>query len=222
MTLWIFLGTGVMLAIYFASTPFAAAHIMRSLENAPPVTDCVTLKRAEAIVVLGGDVQAHAPEYGGETIGGLTLQRLRYAALLHWRTGLPVLVTGGRIGVWKDPVAKHMRHCLAEEFRVETRWIEDQSRTTDENAARASGLLADQQLSRICLVTHAYHMRRAKRSFECEGIEVLAAPTCPTARPTPLWNDFLPRVHALNKTAMACREWCSIAWIVLGLPRRSR
>lgn len=222
MTLWIFLGTLVMLTIYSACMPFAAAHLMRSLEKYPPVADISTLEHVEAIVVLGGDVQAYAPEYGGETIGALTLQRLRYAALLHRRTGLPVLATGGRIGVWKEPVAKHMRDCLAEEFGVETHWIEDQSRTTDENAARTAGLLADLQLSRICLVTHAYHMRRAKRSFERNGIEVLAAPTCPTARPTPLWNDFLPRVHALNKTASACREWCSIAWIALGLPRRSR
>ena len=47
---------------------------------------------AEAIVVLGAGRRKHAPEFGGDTVNRLALERLRYAARLARETGLPVLV----------------------------------------------------------------------------------------------------------------------------------
>ena len=46
-------------------------------------------------MILGGGLRRSAPEYGGDTLGRLTLERLRYGAMLAKRTGLPVMVSGG-------------------------------------------------------------------------------------------------------------------------------
>ena len=50
-----------------------------------------------AIVILGGGVRRHAAEYGGDTLGQLTLERVRYGARVARLTGLPVLVSGGSV-----------------------------------------------------------------------------------------------------------------------------
>ena len=51
---------------------------------------------AKAVVILGGGVRRNAPEYGGDTLATLTLERVRYGARVARLTGLPVLVSGGR------------------------------------------------------------------------------------------------------------------------------
>ena len=59
-------------------------------------------QRAGAIVVLGGGRYDEAPEYGDDTISLAGLRRVRYAAVLQRRTGLPVLVSGG--SVYAEPL----------------------------------------------------------------------------------------------------------------------
>ena len=63
------------------------------------------MKSAQAIVVLGGGLYFDTPEYGGDTVGGSTLERLRYAATIARKTNLPVLVTGGAGWAGGSPVA---------------------------------------------------------------------------------------------------------------------
>lgn len=188
------------------STPFVAAHLTRRLETSASVLDPGALSDVGAIVVLSADVVHHAPEYGGETVGPLTLERLRYAARLERATGLPVLVTGGRISPWDPPLADIMARVLEEDFGVKARWVEPESRTTRDHARLTAPILRAHDVSRICLVTHGHHMERAQRAFEREGLVVVAAPTRLTARPRGLWRDFRPTVGALHKSGTAGRE----------------
>ena len=193
--------------IWLLSTPFVAAHLTRRLEVAEALTDLETVKTVDAIVVLGGDIVHHAPEYGGgETVGPLTLERLRYAAHLQRATDLPVLVTAGRINPWDPPLGEIMAHVLAEDFGVKPRWVEAESRTTLEHGRYGAPLLRANGIRRICLVTHAHHMKRARLVFEAAGFEVVPAPTRSTARPTGLWRDFRPGTAALHQSALAIRE----------------
>src|SRR5262245_20637205 len=78
--------------LYLLSTPLVARELLRSLES-DPVPDLARAREAGAIVVLGADLSSEAPEYGGFSVGALTLERMRYAARLHRQTGLPVLVS---------------------------------------------------------------------------------------------------------------------------------
>ena len=76
------------------STPVVANALGRSLE--PPPVLIEQIKRAQAIVVLGGGRNLGSPEWGGETVNDYTLRRTRYGARLARETGLPVYVSGGK------------------------------------------------------------------------------------------------------------------------------
>jgi len=83
--------TGV-LSLLVLSLPAVASLLIRSLDIAAPF-DRTRAAQAQAIVILGGGTRRDAPDYGGDTLGTLTLERVRYGARIARLTGLPVLAT---------------------------------------------------------------------------------------------------------------------------------
>ena len=145
-------------------------------------------------------MQPLAPEYGVDIVGATTLERVRYGAFLHHRTGKPVLVSGGQVQMRTTPIGIQMYETLTKEFNVPVRWTESRSMTTHENAAYSSELLKRDGVSRVLLVTHAWHMRRAMAAFRAEGLEPIAAPTRFIRPPLPLARRFrAERVVAAGK-----------------------
>ena len=138
--------------------------------RAPESTD------AQAIVVLGAGRRTHAPEFGGETVNRLALERLRYAAKLARSSGLPLLVSGGAPH-GDTPEAVLMQRALELDYGVRTRWVESASRDTRENAQFSAVHLHAVGVRRVLLVTHAMHMKRARDAFAAAGLEVVPAPT---------------------------------------------
>jgi uncharacterized SAM-binding protein YcdF (DUF218 family) len=208
--------TGILLLLAL-STPTVAFLLLTLLDNSPPL-DVQRARSAQAIVILGGGVRRHAAEYGGDTLGHLTLERVRYGAQVARATGLPVLVTGGSV-LGGEPEAKLMRAALEREFHVPVRWAETRSRNTHENAARSAEILGAEHISRIVLVAHSFDMPRAKAEFAAQGIEAIAAPTgIPNGGfDTPL--DVLPSMAALQGSYFALYEiFANIArWITLNV-----
>lgn len=133
-------------------------------------------KGAGAIVILGGGIRPLAPEYGRPTLNRITLERVRYGARVARITGLPMLVSGGVVGL-NYPEAQAMADSLSEDFGMQARWIEDASEDTQQNARYSAGLLKQAGISHIVLVTHATHMRRAMGYFTAQGLQVTPAPT---------------------------------------------
>src|SRR5262245_33234736 len=82
-------------SLYFLATPYGSFLLARSLQTSPVLTSDRWEKAAGAIVVLGGGIYEYAPEYGKETVGRSTLERLRYGAHLARELQLPLLVSGG-------------------------------------------------------------------------------------------------------------------------------
>lgn len=198
------------LGLYALSTPLVAGGLVRLLQ-AEPLSVEPALSGAQAIVVLGAGRYEDAPEYGGDTASALGLERLRYAAWLAKRTRLPVLVTGGA-PEGGSPEAHYMKAILEEEFGVPVRWVEDRSRNTRENAAHSARLLRAAGVHRILLVTHAWHMPRARRVFEEAGLEVIPAGTrFSRARPLRL-TDWVPDATALRQSAYALHELVGLVW----------
>ena len=82
---------------------------------------------------------------------------------------------------------------------------------TAEEAMAISRLLPARQ-SRVLLVTSAFHMRRAQRLFERQGMQALPFPVDFQARGRwagPLWRDptqWLPSARALDDSSRAMRE----------------
>jgi len=169
----------------------------------------------EAIVVLGANRYPEAPEYGFEdTVGALGLERLRYAAYLQRKTGLPILVSGGAPGGEATAEADHMKSVLTDEFKANVKWQERQSRNTAENARFSQAILAEAKIKNVYLVTHAWHMRRAARAFESVGVKVTPAPTgfVSQERNTKLVNNYLPSAWGMYLTTLAIHEWLGFAW----------
>ena len=90
-----------------------------------------------------------------------------------------MLVSGGSVsGETAPEVAARCARCCNDEFRVPVHWIEERSRNTFKNALESYRVLAPARASRrVYLVTHAWHMPRARLAFEHAGFTVIPAPT---------------------------------------------
>lgn len=171
---------------------------------------------AQAIVVLGGGRQSHAPEYGNNDVPGyIALARLQYAAHLHRASGLPILVTGGKPDGSVESEAEVMARSLHDDFGVATRWQEQASDTTADNARLSAPILRNAGVQRVLLVTDAMHMPRAVRSFRAQGIEVVAAPTVFFSSERLTLNDWLPGGEGLRRSNYALHEWIGALWYAL-------
>lgn len=203
------------LLLYLTSIPFTASLLLALLETYPPVSASEPAGDGpQAIVVLGGGRYYRGPEYGTDTVSRLTLERLRYAARLHRRTGLPVLVSGGNRYAEKLPEAVLMQDTLEQDFLVPVAWGEGRSRTTRENALYSREILSHAGIDHVYLVTHAWHMPRAAASFRAVGLEVFPAPTGFTT-PSPLERGpggWLPTGRSLANTNLALHELLGHLW----------
>lgn len=198
-------GAGILLVL---SIPRVGSALVATLEQ--PYRDPV-LEAAEAIVVLGGGSYTGAPEYGQDTVNGSTLERLRYGALLQWRTKKPLLVAGGSPRS-ATPEAVQMGAVLEQEWNIPVAWRDEASNTTQENARNSYSILSAAGVKRIYLVTHALHMPRAQRAFESAGFTVVPAPTRYAIRHDRDLVDFLPSVDGLLLSSYFCRELLGAIW----------
>jgi uncharacterized SAM-binding protein YcdF (DUF218 family) len=161
--------------------------------------------RAQAIVVLGGGVRK-ASEFGGETLTRMGLERVRYGAWLARETGLPILVTGGRLSSNRTE-GELMRAVLEREFATPVRWVEACAHNTHENARFSAWILKREGVSHVILVTHGVDARRGRREFSAAGLTVAVAPTyVPTSWGLSSAFDLIPSARALDQSALAIYE----------------
>ncbi|MEM6454996.1 MAG: YdcF family protein [Acidobacteriota bacterium] len=208
---WAAAGLLVALAgLYLAASPFFGCALLRSLERYAPV-DVDTLAGCDAgrtaIVVLDAGRVPDAREYGADSVKPQTLERLRYAAWLHRRSGLPILASG-------DGAGPLMAEVLADSFRVDTRWVESTSRNTQENADRAAALLRRDGFEHALVVSHHWHLPRAMCAFERTGLRVTPAPMGFSVLER--WERrglaIVPSVRGLELGYVAIHELIGRAW----------
>lgn len=195
--------TGV-IALWLLSTPAVTRPMLAAVEDVPPL-DASLAKSAQAIVVLGGGSYFAAPEYGGDRVSRWSLERIRYAARLQRETGLPLLVTGGA-PLGGVPEGRSMQAALEKEFGVKVRWVEDRSADTRENARFSAPILRKAGVTRVLLVTHAWHMRRTQGEFAAEDMTTIAAPTAYETTGPLTALDLLPGPGGLRAGRIALGE----------------
>lgn len=201
-------------SLYALSTPWVGGLLLRTLEISRPLAPA-SLKAADAIVVLGGGRRIDSTEYGSDTLNGVSLERLRYAAFLHRASGLPILATGGMPDGGTLPEGRIMQGILRDEYGIATAWVEDAARTTWDNARLSAPLLKQSGVRRIALVTHAWHQRRAAPLFEAEGFEVVPAGIQFSTTRVDSVLDLLPTPAGLRDSTFALHEWLGILWYKL-------
>jgi len=219
---------GGALALLALLSSTAGAHLLVApLEDMTRPLRAPERAGARAIVVLAAGRIKHAPEYGGRDIPDyIALARLRYAAHVQRRTGLPVLVSGGNGASGAELAAADMAYtkadamaaALREDFGVPVRWIERGSRDTGENARYSSALLRALGIKRILLVTDAMHMPRARHAFEGAGMEVVEAPTMFFSDNPQWFTGLLPSAEGMRRSWYAAYELLGIAWYRLRPP----
>jgi uncharacterized SAM-binding protein YcdF (DUF218 family) len=210
------LGLGLLLAgialLWVCGAPMLAERSLRAVETKPP-SGPLTGTGAGAIVILAGGTYVDAPEYGADTVGPLTLERLRYGARLHRQSSLPVLVAGGPTLGAHSSEAEQMRDALEQDLATPVKWLEPAGMSTLENAIASEKLLREEGVTKILLVTHAWHMRRARMAFEHAGLEVVPAPMGYTTRTE---NNALamalPGARGIWMTRTAWHEVIGLAW----------
>ncbi len=177
---------------------------------------------AQAIVVLAAGRRIHYGPDGrrvGASPAAFTLERMRSGMQLARRTGLPLLVTGGKPDGEDPTEGEVMRDVYAQDYGIKVRWVEDASRNTAESADYTTRMLRRDGIHTVILVTHAFHMRRSLTVFRQSGLRVLAAPVLAVNRPhPPEWADFLPNMQSLARSHYAMHEMGGMIYALLRTP----
>ncbi len=211
----IFISFGALSLVLFCFPPFSSL-LIRGLEQYPPLEPPVIVTDEKAIVVLSAGSYPYAREYAKAIDGAAALQRNQYAAFLQDQTGLPILVSGGTVGFDESSEAAVMADTLSNSFKVQVKWQESKSKNTAQNAIYSAAILKENNIDKIYLVTHAWHMPRAVMMFEKQGIKVTPAPTMFSDMMTNLSSSYyLPAAYALQNVNMALHEYIGIFWYKL-------
>src|SRR5215468_7003361 len=83
----------LVVGVALLSVPLVSDVLIDHLQIFPPLTlleiDTAAKGPPAAIVILAAGRRRYAPEFGGESVDALSLERTRYGADLARRTGLP-------------------------------------------------------------------------------------------------------------------------------------
>lgn len=196
--------------LWLPSTPVVSAWLMYNLESRFPPTPVEGLAQADAIVVLGGAIADMGRQ--GDTLDMDAAYDRLYHALALYRAGrAPLIVVSGGAAEGRVPEAEVMGRLLREHGVPETAILrEPNSRTTRENGVNTRELLRAQGLSRVILVTSAFHMERALGVFRRLGMDVTPSATDhrvdlrPPEFPV---LDWLPSAQALGISTAAIHEF---------------
>jgi uncharacterized SAM-binding protein YcdF (DUF218 family) len=172
----------------------------------------------QAIVILGGGRRNGAieyPQYQDQNIEARAMERVRYGVTLSQATHLPILISGGAPDATSSnelTEAELTQKVLNNEFQVQARWVEKQSRTTEENAAFSAKMLKQEGIAHIYLVTHFWHMPRAKAVFEKYGLKVTPAPMGFYQKDQFHPLDFYPSSAGIERTRLIWSEALGLIW----------
>jgi uncharacterized SAM-binding protein YcdF (DUF218 family) len=203
------MGLSAALLLYLASTPYFSDHLFRYVEAYQVKAEATSQPECDAIVVLGGMLAEVASTTGVTTewqdpdrfLAGLALFKAKRAPVLVFTRGLlPWSVSG-------QPEGDMLR-----DYAIELGVPESAIRLTDvaQNTAQeaeATKRLLNVPNPSVLLVTSAFHMPRAQRLFERQGMHVVPYPVdfkVMARQNTPM--DFLPSAESLAASDLAIRE----------------
>ena len=199
------------LSLWLLGSQAAAYGLSRLLLKTYEPVNAASLEKAQAIVVLGGGIELHSPEYGEAVLNNTAHARLRYGAHLKRNTHLPMMFSGGK-GWSAGPLQSQSEAEVAaqtalRELNMSIDWLESESKDTHQSAEYAYQILAPEGKKRILLVTNEWHMQRSVRNFEAAGFTVIPAPMGYLQTPNNPLFDYLPSSGGMGTTQLILKEW---------------
>ena len=194
------------------SSPIVAQLMTAPLSGAfEPLRSREQARNADVVVMLGGGIHPHTA--GGWTVDDLNasalrvLETARLYALLEPRT---VIVSGGNT-TDNDPPRPEARAYAAALMSLgvpkDRIVVEDQSRTTREEAVILRPVLLALGAKTFVLVTALPHMRRSMRVFEAQGLVPIASPAALMPEKQGGRSAFVPSSEALGVSGAAVYEY---------------
>jgi len=204
------------ISLWLLCMPIIAWRLIDNLQkqySSPQMSNVIAQNNTSAIVVLGGG-SVKSPEYENrETVSLATLARLQYAAYLHEKMHLPIIVSGGKANSALAAEADLMAEILARYFQIAASWKEDQSINTSDEARFLMPLFKEHHVDTIYLVTNAWHMPRSIYVFKQTGLNVIPAPMGYVTKTSKLsFLDCLPSSEGLSTSIMAIHEYVGLLW----------
>lgn len=208
-----------LISLWLASAPIVAYHLIEILQNQYPTLSLNTLNDPTTrgvIVVLGGGDAINVEQGIKHTVSEVTLSRVRYAAYLHKKLNLPIIVSGGSSNGSRDTEADLMIAALQDNFNITNAIKEDKSINTAEESQFLVALLKQHHFDIVYLVTNAWHMPRSVYIFKHEGIKVIPAPMGYEVYDHHYsLLSYFPNVQALYATSIAMHEFIGLCWYYL-------
>jgi len=203
-----YIGLSSVILLLILSMPLTARYLLSSLQDAP-VFDSTKMEidnKTTALVILGAGRYEAAPEYGyRDEITPLTLERLRYGAHIAQVNNLSIVLSGGRRSSNATSEAVIMNQIMVNVFKLYPQYLEINGINTAQQALEVKNILANDGITKVILVTHAWHMKRAVVEFKKQQFDVIPAPMgfAATARGEP---QFMPSAAALSSSSRALHE----------------
>jgi uncharacterized SAM-binding protein YcdF (DUF218 family) len=202
--------------LWILATPIVSYSLMDALSHEAVPVDITKLPKERAMIVALPGGKVFAREYPrGETVGALTVQRMRYAAWLAKATGLAIAIPGGKHdGVYTE--SELARNFLETELHQPVALTEHTSLDTRQNALNLVEPLRARNVETVVLVTDARHMPRAAAAFETLGFKVIRAPMAIATgegRFQPL--GFLPTAQGLDISYDVSHEIIGRLWYAI-------
>lgn len=133
----------------------------------------------DVLVMLGGGATLDTQDVDGQGhLSGASSSRLLTTVRLYEQLKRPIIISGGQ--VFPDTgneasIAKRVLISLG--VNPNDIYIEDKSLNSEQNAKFTAELLKMHHFKKTILITSAFHMERAMKNFQNEGILVQAFPT---------------------------------------------
>jgi uncharacterized SAM-binding protein YcdF (DUF218 family) len=188
-----------------------------------PRSDIETAKTAgpyDAILVLGGMIDPIFSRPHNIEINDCFERLTSTAELYHEGTASLIIVSSGSGNIaYSDQKEAPFLAELLQRMGVPDPAIiqESESRNTHENIVYSKKILEDLHLSKILLVTSAWHLPRAIAICKKQGITVTPYSVDSLVEPLTLPIDLFPDAWALQRSTRLIREWIGVlAYRLLG------
>jgi uncharacterized SAM-binding protein YcdF (DUF218 family) len=194
--------------LYILSTPIISDAFFKLVEGDQSRKSIASIEQADAIVVLNGMLSLHEMD-GKEYVewgdpdrffGGIALMKAGKATNL--------IFTGAKMPWGKS---SRTEGAVLTDHAIQFGIPSDRVYVSDLVANTANEATAVKKMAlgnKIILVTSAFHMLRAQRLFENEGLEVVPYPVDfkSLTKDSLTFMDYLPNAGSLAKTELGLRE----------------